>query len=251
MAVQQPASSAPTRNRLSAWAGGLAIPIGLVLAYFAWAFPNPTIRVALLALIVICLVALIVVSVGGLRDAVANQHLTGLHWLLLIGTLLMAVGFGSIGALSLPTQTQPSGSFANLPFSAQLDSAMWQAFVEQRWEAAAASAELLIVTFGGEAEKQHAALIITKEPAPYIGSGTAILPEQRLAIFKKGEMNSVATAYLVLRHARAAQQRYDEARTAYENAARFPYARTYDPKTDQFWSVAEEATRYMLALPMP
>ncbi|NJM08941.1 hypothetical protein HC891_26205 [Candidatus Gracilibacteria bacterium] len=129
---------------------------------------------------------------------------------------------------------------ANVPSSASLESAMWDAYSRQRYGEAVDTATLLINSYLADAQALQQQKLADNVPQPPIGTVSA---EERGAIFADGPLNSVAAAYLVRGLAqkelclRAAGSGDTDAATAARDSARadlqavsaFPHARSIEP----------------------
>jgi hypothetical protein len=128
----------------------------------------------------------------------------------------------------------------------------WKAFNREDFKAAIAAADKCIDEFGKGADREQAQLTRDNVPAPPTGTTSA---EEQAAIFKRGLLNDVGTAWYV--KARAAESLFRTAATrskskdeaaayremsqaAYAAACRYPHARTFDQK-GFFWSPCQAA----------
>jgi len=124
-----------------------------------------------------------------------------------------------------------------LPLNVELTNAAWKAFNDEDWEAAARKAGECIEEFRGQAILAQEELEQKGEPLPPEGRVSEQVAEK---IHSRGLLNDVATCYFIRGKAYQAMGRNAEAREAYENAAKFTYARTWDPK-GWFWSPSNAA----------
>jgi tetratricopeptide (TPR) repeat protein len=136
------------------------------------------------------------------------------------------------------------GLFAGRAFSSgknalnvELMAAAWDAFNEQDFSRAIANAEKCIGEFRGAADREQDSLEKAGTPLPPKGK---VANDAKALILSRGLLNDVATCYYI--KGRSAQElgRRDEARGAFEAAAKYTYARSWDPQ-GWFWSPAEAA----------
>jgi hypothetical protein len=124
-----------------------------------------------------------------------------------------------------------------LPRNVQLLIAAFESFNADRFEQAIAAADRCIDEFRAGAAEQQAELERAKVPRPPIGKVT---DAQRKAIEERGLLNDVATCFWIKGRAAQSLSRVDQAREAYEAAARLSYARCWDP-AGFFWSPPDDA----------
>lgn len=140
----------------------------------------------------------------------------------------------------------PALSAASSP-NEKMTTLAWEAFLADKYQQAVALAERCIKEFRRTADDMQKELKEHGAPSPVVGS----VPEpERTAIFNRGPLNDVASCYFIkgeayarlAESARAAEQKemLAQARLAYEAAARYTYARTWDPQ-GWFWSPAKKA----------
>lgn len=124
----------------------------------------------------------------------------------------------------------------------------WNAYNNADNESAIQKAELCIKEFRRTADALQQALKDKKETFPPVGE----IPEepQKRAVFNHGPLNDVATCYFLVGEAHlklaeglkgdAKTEHLKKARAAYEAAAKYTYARTWDPK-GWFWDPSAKA----------
>jgi len=96
-----------------------------------------------------------------------------------------------------------------------------------------------IEEYGGGADRAQAELERARAPLP----GTDGLSEaEKRTIFARGLLNDVATCAWIAGRSAQRLGRMEEARSAYQRAARYTYARCWDPRRGAFWSPAEAAS---------
>jgi|ERR1035441_4265622 hypothetical protein len=151
--------------------------------------------------------------------------LCGLPSLCLVA-FLCVVGFASPAA--------DDEEFANV----LLTKAAWAALDQGHDPRLAISkAERCINKFGAQADAKQAELERLKARQSPLG---AVSPEEKTAINQRGLLNDVATCYLIKGKAAEKLKLPDEAKAAYCAAAKYTYARCWDPH-GWFWSPAEAA----------
>lgn len=145
------------------------------------------------------------------------------------------LGLAAAGAgLSLSIWATGSGE---LPLNAQLTQAAWEALEDEDFQTALAKTEACIEEFEGAALLEQEALEESDEPAPPEGQ---VSEEVAKKIHSRGLLNDVATCFFIQGRAYEKLSRIADAKAAYEKAARFTYARAWDPK-GWFWSPASAA----------
>jgi hypothetical protein len=136
------------------------------------------------------------------------------------------------------------GLFAGRAFSSgkhtlnvELTTAAWDAFNKKDFPRAIANAEKCIGEFRGAADREQDSLEKAGTPLPPTGK---VSNDAKALIISRGLLNDVATCYYI--KGRSAQElgRRDEAIGAFEAAAKYTYARSWDPQ-GWFWSPAEAA----------
>jgi len=146
-----------------------------------------------------------------------------------IGVVFFLVS-GSIFGLRAPgTERQP--------MNVALTTAAWDAFNAKDYSKAIAKAQECIDEFRGSADREQAELEKQKVPLPPKGKVT---DAEKQAILVRGLLNDVATCYFIIGSSAEYLGRIDLAREAYGRAAKYTYARTWDPG-GWFWSPAEAA----------
>lgn len=123
------------------------------------------------------------------------------------------------------------------PKNVVLTTAAWSAFNAKDYLHAITKAQECIDKFRGSADREQAEL--EKEKAPPLPKGKVTEVEKQ-AIFVRGLLNDVGTCYFIIGRSAEYLDRKDIAQEAYTHAARYTYARTWDPG-GWFWSPAEAA----------
>ena len=150
-------------------------------------------------------------------------------WPLLFGFILVALGTGILVSRSVIAE--------NLPLNARLTKEAWDAFNKEKWSAAVSKAEECIAEFRGQADREQEKLQKNGTENPPTGA----VPEgERKTILSRGLLNDVATCFFIKGRALEKLGRKEEARQAFQTAAKYTYARCWDP-SGWFWSPAEAA----------
>jgi hypothetical protein len=129
----------------------------------------------------------------------------------------------------------------------------WEAYKGKDFVAAADRARDCIYFFQGKANSQEKEMEDAKQPDP--PKGEVSDPKVRADIFKRGQLNDVATCYFIvgssyerlyLKKMKAGAKKDDEDRNAaieaFKSACKYKYARTAAKDLNSFWSPAEEST---------
>jgi len=111
---------------------------------------------------------------------------------------------------------------------------------------AVTNAQLVIDGFAGAAMVQQQTLERDNVPLPPTG---AVPAEQRNPIFARGVVNDVGTCYFINGRSLEYLGQIAQAMVAYQAATNYPYARTWDPRGQIFWSPAEAAAGRLLQMP--
>lgn len=154
--------------------------------------------------------------------------------------ITISLVLGLLLTACLPSTPEPTPTPTPTPTvvpttSEALTVAAWKA-LETQPEAAIEYCQKCIDLFEDEAIKQQEAFT---EPPPF----GKVNEEQKKAIFSNWALNDVATCYFIMGQALAKLGRIDDAKEAYRGAQKFPYARTWDPSWEGFWSPAEGASK--------
>ena len=148
-------------------------------------------------------------------------------------------------AASVPAAPVPASASSTV--DEQCLKKAWSAYNGAKYESAIKYAEQCIDSFGKAADRAQEKLDSEKEPLPPTG---AVDDSEKNAIFKRGLLNDVATAYFIKGRSaeylwQARGPRFEEykdmAKEAYEATCRYKHARTWDPK-GWFWSPCEAAS---------
>jgi len=149
----------------------------------------------------------------------------------LIISILIVVIAG--GILVVRASTKPQ-----LPLNARLTQAAWEAYNKKSYEQAIKKAEECIDEFQPAAIRQQRDLREENTPVPPEGSVSA---DKKETIINRGVLNDVATCWFIIGKSYEKIEKQQEAIQAYCMAAKFTYARTYDPSWDGFWSPSQSA----------
>ena len=147
-----------------------------------------------------------------------------------VGLLCLLIGSGARAVAGPKEEEQPR--------NVELTNKAWEAHERGDYEAAIAAAERCIRRFKAEADKDEKELEDKHAVLPPTGK---VSPQQKKAIFEQGVLNDVATCYWIEGHSAQQLHRNEQARGAYQAAAKYRYARTWD-KRGWFWSPAEDAS---------
>jgi len=147
-----------------------------------------------------------------------------------LGIVLLAFGGG---ILLLQATTEP------LPPNAKLTNGAWEAFNRQNYQEAISKAEQCIEQFGPSALREQRELERNNTPSPPEGK---VSEEVKRTIINRGLLNDVATCWFIKGWSLERQKKNSQAMEAYDNAAGFTYARTWDPSWGGFWSPSKAAT---------
>jgi hypothetical protein len=163
--------------------------------------------------------------------------------LILWGINLAFLGFTCCGSC-ITAFAAPSAQGPDVPRNVELVNAAWEAFGAQDYERAISASDRCIGRFKDQADAQQETLQRAQAPMPPTGRVTE---KQKSAIFQQGLLNDVATCFWV--KARSAQllKRFDLAKEAFQTAAKYTYARTWDTH-GWFWSPAEDAADRLIDL---
>ena len=115
--------------------------------------------------------------------------------------------------------------------------AAWRAFNNREYSQAIAAADQCVDALRGEADRMQAQLQGSNAADPPVGSVTSAV---RSTILARGPLNDVATCLWIKGRAAEATGQVAVARQAYEAAARYTYARTWDSR-GWFWAPAVDA----------
>jgi tetratricopeptide (TPR) repeat protein len=113
----------------------------------------------------------------------------------------------------------------------------WEAFNRRDYKAAIESADKCIDEFLGRAMREQEDLQAKNAPLPPVG---AVSNQQKQAIHEHGLLNDVATCLYIKGRSLEGDGRKTEALKVYKEAAKYTYARCWDPQ-GWFWSLSEGA----------
>jgi tetratricopeptide (TPR) repeat protein len=133
-------------------------------------------------------------------------------------------------------QTAPTGQ-ATPKRNQQLTSAAWKALHQGDFREAVEKAQKCIEAFEANAVKLQKELETARARVP-MGSVTE---DERNAVNRNGLLNDVAACYFIKGKALEQLKEREAAIAAYKAAAKFTYARAWDPAGPWFWSPAEAA----------
>jgi hypothetical protein len=129
-------------------------------------------------------------------------------------------------------------SAKNQPLNVTLTTRAWNALNKSDYAAAISIADDCAQRFKGAADREEATVEHNGTPLPPIGR----VPEaERSAIFDRGVLNDLAACFFIKGEAANKLGRKNDAVAAYSEAARYKYARVFDP-LGFFWSPSEQAS---------
>jgi hypothetical protein len=148
----------------------------------------------------------------------------------------LAVGltFIVLSVLFFPT---PNMLAQAKPLNVRLTSEAWDAFNAKNWKRAISKADECIKEFQGHADEMQAELEKAKAPQPPDG---AVSEQEKKQIFKLGLINDVATCLWIKARASQELDQKEEAKQAYQAAAKYTYGRSWDPN-GWFWNPSQDA----------
>jgi hypothetical protein len=125
------------------------------------------------------------------------------------------------------------------PLNERLTSEAWDFFNKKDYRAAIATTQECIHEFQVSANREQAELKGQSAPVPPIGK---VSDEEKAVIFQSGLLNDVATCFFIQGHAAENLGLIEDAKRSYRQAETYPFARTWDPIGQFFWSPAQAAT---------
>jgi len=161
----------------------------------------------------------------------------------IIAILVILIVGMAIGFLIAP---RTNTNLASYPLFTQVASVAWNALGSNDYELAITLAQVCVATYEDQAVQLQNGLVASSESLP---PTDRVSDAERNEIFSQGVLNEVAACYYIKGQALEALRCVDEAREAYQNSQRFPYARVWDPNQELFWSPAEAATQILARLP--
>lgn len=153
----------------------------------------------------------------------------GIKVLAVLSIVLLFLG---TGILLVYATTDP------LPFNVKLTNAAWKAFNKGDYKEAIKKAEQCIEEFEPSALKEQKELEKNNTPQPPKGK---VSEDVKKVILNRGLLNDVATCWFIKGRSFEKLRKNQEAIQAYGNAAKYTYARTWDPEGKLFWSPAAAA----------
>lgn len=156
-----------------------------------------------------------------------NRAIERTMWI--IGAVLVLISAAIFAVRAAGSEPQPK--------NVALTTAAWNAFNAKDYSNAIAKAQECVDEFRGSANREQTELEKQKIALPPKGKVTEA---EKQAIFDRGLLNDVGTCNFILGRSAEHLNRKDLAREAYGQAARYTYARTWDPGC-WFWSPAEAA----------
>ena len=169
-------------------------------------------------------------DVHALRPEAATSSNRLRRWAISLGIALSILSGGILAARYAAARS--------LPRNVQCTVDGWQAFNRENWEAASRKATECIEEFGPQAAIEQERLERDGAALPRTG---AVSDEERTTILNRGPLNDVATSLFIKGRAAEKLGRVEDARRAYESAAKLTYGRCWDP-AGWFWSPAEASS---------
>lgn len=142
-----------------------------------------------------------------------------------------------LGAIVLAVVFVPGCNSQEKPLNEKATAAAWAALNGGRFEDAIKHADKCIAEFRGSAQQVQNKLERDKVALP---TGQ-VNEEQKRLIFANGLLNDVGACYFIKGKAAEKLNRSEDAKRAYEAAAKLTYARVWDPR-GWFWSPGEDAS---------
>jgi tetratricopeptide (TPR) repeat protein len=133
-----------------------------------------------------------------------------------------------------------------LSVNERLTRAAWRALNRGQYDEAVSKADECINQFAGQAFLEQAKLETLG--APQFPEGK-VADETAQQIHANGLLNDVATCHFIKGCALEERHHYPESRAAYEEATKFTYARTWDPRSFLFWIPSQAAKGRLITLP--
>lgn len=146
-----------------------------------------------------------------------------------LGTILLAISSSVFIARATNQEVLSSNT--------RMTNAAWAAFNAKDYSNAIAKAQQCIDEFVGGANREQAELEKKNTPLPPNGK---VSSTEKDVIMERGLLNDVATCYFIAGRSAEYLKNIELARTSYLQAAKYTYARTWDPG-GWFWSPAEAA----------
>jgi hypothetical protein len=122
----------------------------------------------------------------------------------------------------------------------------WAAYKKKNYAGAAEKAQGCIYFFQGKANAEEKLLEESKQTPP--PTGEVVDPNVKQTIFKRGQLNDVATCYVIKGRSyehiflsSKESKAKDDAIAAYRAGCKYKFARAFDPDKQSFWSPAEES----------
>ncbi|MFN8501415.1 hypothetical protein [Kouleothrix sp.] len=164
---------------------------------------------------------------------------------------ISTIGANTQTILSAPSAISISSIQATPTIDPSIDAPdywTWQALINQDFERAVQYADICISRYEPAARDIQQELIHNGTPLPPTG---AVNASTKHDIDIRVELNNTGTCYFLKGTALAKENKIEEARSMYMIAEEFPYARTWDPSVEQYWSPAQRAKEGIDNLPSP
>jgi len=130
------------------------------------------------------------------------------------------------------------GRSVTQPLNLSLTTSAWNAYNKKNYPIAIEMADECIFNFGPTAKRMQREMVSQNMPIPPEGK---VKDQEKQEILNRGILNDVGTCWFIKGISLEIKGNAREAIGAYQEAETLPYARTYDPSWDGFWSPAKSA----------
>jgi len=150
---------------------------------------------------------------------------------------------------SCVAKQKQQGKTEKVDRNTELTNAAWTEYDNKHYDLAITAAMRCVDRFKKEADADQARMEKNRVEQPPVGLTAHMSPQQEKTIYEQGVLNDVATCYWIAANSAQILGKNDEARQAYQAAAKYTYARTYDKKQKLFWSPADDAADRIKDIP--
>ena len=155
--------------------------------------------------------------------------------------LITSVSTFLLGLLVLVSSQCPAwGQAKKPPTNVRFTTAAWADLEKGNFDAAIKNAKTVIEDFEPDADVDQEKLKKAHAAEPPLGTPTSKKEEQDT--LKRGPLNDVATCHWIIGQAYEKKGDLSQAKLEYQAAAKYTYARTWDPEQGLFWSPADKAS---------
>ncbi len=126
----------------------------------------------------------------------------------------------------------------------ELTTDAWKHYNEGNYSLAIEKAKECIIEYQQTAKDEQQELLNNSIPEPPVGK---VVEKEKQNIFKRGLLNDVATCWYIIGISDV-KLHNKKAIDAFKKVLDYPYARTYDPGWDGFWSPSEKAKEYIKSI---